>query len=178
MLTTIEKILFTLLALASAYAAYRAADRIIRILRRGTGSLAIDHFGARLRTTINVFVTQRTVLKRRLWPSIAHAFIAWGFTYYLLANVGDGLQAFFPGFVFLGTDLIGNLYRLIADLLTVGVLVGMAAMLLRRWIKGRQIFGFNKNTLLPLKAAFQDHLDPLKGSSLTVFHVGSRFLGE
>jgi Fe-S oxidoreductase len=178
MLTTVEKILFTLLALASAYAAYRAADRIIRIIRRGTGSLATDHFGSRLRAGLSVFVTQRTVLKRRLWPSIAHAFIAWGFTYYLLVNVGDGLQAFFSGFVFLGTDLIGNLYRLIADLLTVGVLVGMASMLLRRLVKGQHIFGFNKNTLLHPKAAFGIKRDSLIVGLFILFHVGSRFLGE
>src|SRR3972149_2472999 len=43
MLTLIEKIIFVLLALASAYAAYRSADRIIKIVKRGAGSLGTEN---------------------------------------------------------------------------------------------------------------------------------------
>src|SRR3972149_11849627 len=63
MLPLIEKILFTLLALGSAYTAYVAADRIIRIVRRGTGAVGLDEL---LRRAVNagiVFVTQRTGLQ-------------------------------------------------------------------------------------------------------------------
>ena len=44
MLTTIEKILFTLLALASVYFAFATFVRIRRIIKRGSGRLATDRF--------------------------------------------------------------------------------------------------------------------------------------
>ena len=178
MLTTPEKIILVLLTLASFYLAYRAADRIIRIIRRGTGSLATDNLGSRIANALVIFVSQRTVLKRRFWPSLAHAFIAWGFTYYILVNIGDGLQGLLGGFVFLGTGLIGNVYRLLADLLSVGVLVGMTAMLVRRLVVGKQVFGFNAATKLHPKAVYGIRRDSLIVAVFILFHVGSRFLGE
>ena len=178
MLTDIERIILIVLTLVSLYAAYRVADRIIKTIGRGTGVLGTDNFSQRIRRAINIFVTQRTVLKRRPLASIAHLFIAWGFTFYLIVNVVDGAQAFFAGFVFLGDSVVGGVYRLIADLLTVGVLVGMAAMLLRRVIKGGQIFGFSKNVVLHPKAAFGIKRDSAIVGGFILFHVGSRFLGE
>lgn len=178
MLTLIEKILFTLLALGSAYTAYLAADRIIRIVRRGAGAVGLDEI---LRRAVNagiIFVTQKTVFKRRLLPSLAHAFVAWGFTYYLFVNIGDGLQAFFPGFVFLGSGIIGSLYRLAADLLTVGVLIGMAALLIRRALVGPKVFSFRQSVLINPKAVAGIKRDSLIVGGFILFHVGSRYLGE
>jgi Fe-S oxidoreductase len=178
MLTDIERIILIVLTLASLYAAYRVTDRIIKTIRRGTGVLGTENFSQRIRRAINVFVTQRTVLKRRPLASVAHLFIAWGFTFYLIVNIVDGAQAFFEGFVFLPDNIVGNVYRLIADLLTVAVLVGMAAMLLRRAIKGGQIFGFSKNVVLHPKASFGIKRDSAIVGGFILFHVGSRFLGE
>ena len=178
MLTDIEKIIFTVLALASAYAGYQVAKRIWLIVGRGQGELGTDNLGARARRAIGVFVTQRPVLKGRPLASAAHLFIAWGFTFYLLVNVIDGLYGFFPEFNFFEDSVIGGVYRLIADLLTVGVLTGMTAMLIRRLVRGQQIFGFNKNTVLHPKAAFGIKRDSAIVGSFILFHIGSRFLGE
>ncbi len=178
MLTVIEKIIFTLLALASAYTAYRAADRIIRIVRRGAGAIGLDELFRRAVNTAVIFVTQKTVLKRRLLPGVAHAFVAWGFTYYLIVNIGDGLQGFFKGFVFLGDGLPGNLYRLGGDLLTVGVLVGMAALLVRRLAVGPKVFSFRQGVKVHPKAVAGIKRDSLIVGSFILFHVGSRYLGE
>ncbi|MEK7326069.1 MAG: [Fe-S]-binding protein, partial [Chloroflexota bacterium] len=76
MLTLIEKIIFVLLALGSAYLAYRTAERIIRIVRRGTGAVGMDELVSRAINATIIFATQKTVLKRRLLPSVAHAFVA------------------------------------------------------------------------------------------------------
>jgi Fe-S oxidoreductase len=179
MLTLIEKIIFVLLGLGSAYFAYRTADRILRTIRRGTGAVGMDELVRRAIEAGLVFVSQRTVLKRRFLPSLAHAFVAWGFTYYLLVNIGDGLQAFIPGFVFLGRgNLIGDLYRLGADLLSVGVLVGMAGLLLRRLIVGPKVFGFREGVMINPKAVSGIKRDSAIVGSFILLHVGSRFLGE
>ena len=65
MLTDIEKLVFTVLALLSAYAAYQVGKRIWLVVGRGQGTLGTDNMGARVRRAIEVFVTQRPVLKRR-----------------------------------------------------------------------------------------------------------------
>ena len=176
MLATIEKILFTLLAFGSLYGALRAIDRIVRIVRRGTGVLATDHFASRLLNAAIVFVSTKTVLKRRPLASLAHAFIAWGFTFYLLVNISDGLEGF--GLTLFQQNTLGNLYRLVADVLTVGVLAGMVAMLIRRAVRGPKIFGFNQNTVLHPKALAGIQRDSLIVGSFILFHVGSRFLGD
>lgn len=178
MLTLIEKIIFVLLALASAYAAYRSADRIIRIIKRGAGRLGADNLIGRAANATLIAVTQRTVLKKRFLPSLAHAFVVWGFTYYLLVNVGDGLQGFFSGFVFLGEGLIGDLYRLLADLLSVGVLVGMTALLARRLVVGPKVFGYREGVKLHPKALNGIKRDSLIVGFFILFHVGCRFVGE
>lgn len=179
MLTLVEKIIFVLLGLGSAYFAYRTAERILRTIRRGTGLVGRDEIVRRATEAAIIFVSQRTVLKRRFLPSLAHAFVAWGFTYYLLVNIGDGLQAFFPNFVFLGSDnLIGNLYRWVADLLSVGVLVGMAGLLLRRLVVGRKVFGFHEGVVINPRAVRGIQRDSTIVGSFILLHVGSRFLGE
>ncbi|CAG0964165.1 hypothetical protein GPROT1_01045, partial [Gammaproteobacteria bacterium] len=83
-----------------------------------------------------------------------------------------------PGFNFFEDSVIGGIYRLIADLLTVGVLVGMTSMLIRRVVRGQKIFGFNKNTVLHPRAAFGIKRDSAIVGSFILFHIGSRFLGE
>ncbi len=178
MLTDLEKLIFTVLALISAYAGYQVGKRIWLVVGRGQGTLGTDHMGARVRRAINVFVTQRTVLKRRPLASLAHLLVAWGFTFYLLVNVIDGLYGFFPGFHFFEDSVIGGVYRLLADVLTVGVLAGMIALIVRRLVRGQQIFGFNKNTVLHPKAAFGIKRDSAIVAGFIVFHVGSRFVGE
>jgi Fe-S oxidoreductase len=178
MLTLVEKIIFVLLALGSAYFAYRTVERIMRIVRRGAGAVGMDELVSRAVNATIIFATQKTVLKRRLLPSVAHAFVAWGFTYYLLVNIGDGLQGFFPGFVFLGEGLIGDLYRLGADVLSVGVLVGMAALMIRRLVVGPKVFGFREAVKLHPKALAGIKRDSLIVGFFILLHVGSRFLGE
>ena len=56
MLTLIEKILFVLLALASAAAALRAADRIRRVIRRGAGQVTLNDIPQRLARAVTTFV--------------------------------------------------------------------------------------------------------------------------
>ncbi len=178
MLTDIERIIFTFLALASAYAGYQVGKRIWLVVGRGQGELGTDDMGARVRRAIGAFVTQRTVLKRRPLASVAHLFVAWGFTFYLLVNVIDGLYGFFPGFNLFEDSVVGGVYRLLADLLTVGVLVGMVALIVRRLARGQAIFGFNKNTVLHPKAVYGIKRDSFIVGGFILFHVGSRFVGE
>jgi Fe-S oxidoreductase len=178
MLTLPEKILFILAALAALYGAWLAAVRIIHIIGRGQGkvdwSLAQKRLGVALGKTISLQPTFRL----RLGPSLFHALVAWGFMYYLLVNLGDILKGFIPGFHFLGTGIIGNLYRLGADILSVAVLIGMIALMVRRFIMKPISLGARENILLYPQARASISRDSAIVGWFILVHVGSRFLGE
>jgi len=178
MLTLIEKIIFVLLSLGSAYFAYLTAERIYRIVRRGTGAVGLDELVKRAINATIIFVSQKTVLKKRFLPSLAHAFVAWGFTYYLLVNIADGLRAFFGFTLPDENNILSNLYRLGADLLSLGVLFGMAALLLRRVTVGRKVFAYREGVKINPKAVSGIKRDSLIVGLFILFHVGWRFLGE
>lgn len=179
MLTLVEKILFVLAVAVSGYFAWRATNRLVNTLARGKGKPDWQLARKRLLEVLAKTVSLQPTFRLRLGPSILHAMVAWGFMYYLLVNVGDVLQAFIPNFHFLGKDtLIGNIYRLGADLLSVSVLVGMAALLLRRFAFNAPELRARENVLLHPKARAGIRRDSLVVGIFILLHVGGRFLGE
>ena len=178
MLTLVEKLLFIAAAALSVGLTLRSAERIRRVIRRGPGSFSLRGVVRRLVPTLVNTVFQRITFKTRFGPSLAHIFVVWGFTYYLLVNIGDVLQAMFPGFVFMGQGLLGGFYRLGADLLSVAILIGVGSLVLRRWLFGRRIFGFLEST--PVEARVRPGIfrDSMIVAGFILLHVGWRFLGE
>ncbi len=177
MLTLIEKILFILAALASLYFTYITLKRMINIIRRGQGRLNFDHLPHRLLTGLTALIGQGRIIRHRPFTSLMHFFIAWGFLYYFLVNLVDLLEAFIPGFRFLGDTSLGGLYRLLADLLTVGVLVGMTYFLVRRFIAKTPALTYHDNIKLHPKAVRGIARDSLIVGGFIWGHVGFRFLG-
>jgi Fe-S oxidoreductase len=178
MLTPAEKIIFTLAVLATLYAAWRVVDRIIRTIGRGHGKPDWKLAFRRLIIVLAKFVSLQPTFRLRIGTSLFHAFVAWGFMYYLLVNLGDVISGFLPGFILLGTGMIGNLYRLLADLLSVGVLVGMTVLIIRRFVLGSPDLTTRENVLLWPKARFSIRRDSAIVGAFILVHVGSRFLGE
>jgi len=179
MLTLPEKILFILATLATIYAAWRAIQHLVGIISRGQGKPDWDLARKRLIEALVKTLTLRPTWKLRLWPTLFHAFVAWGFMYYVLVNLGDVLEGFIPGFRFLGNGILGDLYRLGADLLSVGVLVGMTALLIRRFVLKPQNLQIRDDILLhPKVRKGKVNRDSLIVGLFILFHVGFRFLGE
>jgi len=177
MLTTLEKIIFALFAVITAYVAYLTAKRIITIIGRGHGKPDWSQVPKRL-----VEVTARTLTLSPVWrarplASLLHAFVAWGFFLYILVNIGDLLEGYIAGFSFMGTGLIGNLYRLLADVFSVGVLVGMFGLMLRRFVFKDPSLKTRESTLLHPKAAKGKSRDSLIVGIFVITHVWFRFFG-
>src|SRR3970282_2321369 len=84
--------------------------------------------------------------------SVFHALVGWGFTFYLLVNVIDVTEAFLPGYVFLEGATLGDLFRMGADVFSVSVLVGMAYLIVRRFVVRPSSLGVRDSTLLHPKA--------------------------
>jgi Fe-S oxidoreductase len=178
MLTLPEKILFSLAVALTSILALRAIRRLVRILARGTGRPDWSQVPRRALGALLKTLSLRPVFRTRPRTSLFHAFVAWGFTFYLIVNLGDVLQGLIPDFVFLGQGVLGNVYRLGADLLSAAVLVGMNALVLRRFVLRPEALQVRETTLLHPKARTGIRRDSAIVGAFILLHVGGRFLGE
>lgn len=178
MLSTPEKILFLLALAASIALALSAVRRLIRIIGRGRGRPAWSQVPSQLATALVKTIAFTPVFRARRLTSLLHALVAWGFMYYLLVNLGDVLQGFLPGFVFLGRGRLGDTYRLLGDVLTAAVLVGMASLIVRRYLIRPASLTVRDTTLLHPKARAGITRDSAIVGGFILLHVGSRFLGS
>lgn len=178
MLTLAEKILFVMAVIASGSAAYLAAKRIVRTIQRGQGKFDPQIIQKRLGSVIAKTLTLQPTFKIRLLPSLFHAFIAWGFIYYMLVNLVDAAYGFFPNFNFFESTFPGGIYRLLADLLSVAVLLGMLAMIGRRFILKPETLTTRQDVFLQPQARAGIRRDSAVVAGFILLHVGSRFMGS
>ena len=176
MLTDIEKIIFTLLALTAVGISYTTFNKMFKAI--GVGSQQIDWKRALLNFPkgLEVLISQRTMFKTRPIIGFIHAIVAWGFTLYLVVNVVDVLYGFIPGFHFFPNYLIGKAYRLFVDIFTVLVLLGVVYFLVRRFIFKDYRLIINEPVMLNDRAKKGMRNDSLIVGLFILLHVGSRLL--
>lgn len=183
MLTVIEKLLFLVAAGVSGYYAYTGFKRLFQAVTRGEDGYypRINQFLLRLKDAIIRTISQVTVLKARPVASFFHSFIFYGFVYYLLVNILDGLKGFVPPRWTAHWQLgsIGAFYRLSADVLSVLILVGVIFFLARRFVLRDPKLNHNDRTLLH-EAVVQDSVkrDSLIVGVFILLHVGFRLTAE
>lgn len=178
MLSTPEKIVFLIAAAISAVLVLRAALRIVKTIARGQGRPDWSIAPRRLAGVLVKTFALTPVWRTRFWTSLFHAMVVWGFMFYLFVNIGDVLEGFLPDFAMLGTGTTGNLYRLLADLLSVSALIGMTALLIRRFVLKPSALQTRDTTLLHPKARRGIRRDSLIVGLFILFHVGGRFAGQ
>lgn len=182
MLTDVEKMLFLLLALFALGASYAGFKEMFLIIGRGQGQLEFDGIGRRAFSALSAYLIQRTTLKTRPLTSVIHWGVVLGFSWYFLVNALDLLVGFAPGFEgqlhSAGAAYDG--FRLLSDVLSMVVLLGMVYFLLRRLLlPSKADLSFHDNILLhPRVAAGAVKLDSLIVAVFILLHVGARFLGE
>ncbi|MCW5877955.1 MAG: 4Fe-4S dicluster domain-containing protein [Anaerolineales bacterium] len=176
MLTLIEKIVFVLAALTTLALVARAVQRIVRIIGRGHGKPDWKLIPKRLLEVGVKTVALTPTWRKRLLASLLHAMVVWAFMFYLLVNIGDVLEAFVPNFVFLGEGGLGNVYRLLADGLTVTGIAGMLALLARRFVLRTPALRIRESTLVHPKARQGIARDSLIVGLFIVLHLGGRLL--
>ena len=137
-----------------------------------------DHFPQRLWYALVTTLTQSRTFRRRPWISFFHSFIFYGFVFYILVNLVDGMEGFIP-FTIRSTSLPGLVYNLLADLLSALVLIGVVALVIRRFLlPSRRDFTFNPRTMVhPDVKQGRIRVDSLIVSAFILFHVGSRAVG-
>jgi Fe-S oxidoreductase len=171
MLTTVEKILFVLLALGSLYYGGKKFYDVYRAIARGKPDARFDKLSQRIRRAIWIVLTQQSVIKKRPIVSFLHALIFYGFVFYFLVNLVDVLEGF------LGVRASGgawSLFNLAADLLTAGVLTGIIGMVLRRWFVRPKDFDFPANVPVQPEVRAGIFRDSSVVAGFIIFHVGCR----
>ncbi len=178
MLTLIEKILFVVATLASLYYTYHGVALIMRRINSGQGKINWSLAYKRIGELIIKMGLFQPVFQFRLWPSILHGLIGWGFLSFLLINLADLIYAF-TGFKLLEhTGLFGNAYRLLADFANVVIIFGIVAMAIRRFILRPATLSTRETTLLNPKARFGITRDSAIVATFIFIHNAMRLLGE
>lgn len=178
MLTTYEKIFFSIALILTIYFSWRSFSIMIKVIKKGQGFLQFDNLQKRILKALSAFILQNTVLTSRPIVSIIHSLVAWAFILYMLVNIGDVLSAYIAGFHFLGQGIIGNVYRLFVDIFSFLALAGVLFLLLRRFVFSSPDLKIRSNILLLDAAHSGIKRDSLLVGLFIFFHVGFRFLGE
>ncbi|MCI0610068.1 MAG: 4Fe-4S dicluster domain-containing protein [Anaerolineae bacterium] len=178
MLTLIERILFAIATVISLYYTYRGVQRITKNISGGQGKIDWSLAWKRIGDLIAKVIFFQPVFRFRLGPSLFHAFVGWGFFVYLLINISDLIYAY-TGFKILeNSGLFGDVYRLLADFLGVGILIGLASLAFRRYVLRPRTLTTRESTLLHPKARTGIQRDSAIVTTTFFTHNLMRLLGE
>jgi Fe-S oxidoreductase len=191
-----QKIAFLLFAVVTLALGFHGFYRLYLRIRRGTADpeLRFNHLPRRFIYALTTTLTQSRTFKKRPTIGLFHSFIFYGFVFYGLVNLVDAVEGYvsiprsasfntgFPGFAFLRVDLNPGFlatYNFLADILSFLVLLGVVALVIRRFaLPSRTDFRFNPRTLLHQDVKHQKITrDSLIVSAFILFHVGSRAIG-
>jgi Fe-S oxidoreductase len=183
MLSPAERIAFLVLVLICGALAAQGFGRILRLVRLGRPAERSDGLAGRLAKALVDVGLQRTIAKARPWVSLFHGFIFFGFSFYVLVNVNDLLEAYVAGWTTIGDgassrSLGASVFNLFSDLFSVLVLTGMVLLLYRRFVQRPKSLTFNPSVMLHDKVlAGSVRRDSLVVGVFILLHVGSRWLG-
>jgi hypothetical protein len=172
MLTTVEKILFIVLALGAFYFAGTGFYEVFKTIRRGKPEDRFDHLPERIGRAFWIVATQQSVFKKRPFVSFLHALVFYGFIFYFLVNAVDAVEGFFP---FRARGAGWAPFNLAGDILTAGVLIGMIGLILRRFFVRPRDFSFAPNVPLHEDVARGGvRRDSMVVAAFILFHVCCR----
>ena len=184
MLSWIEVFLFLALAGGAVAVAYRSFGQMFAVIGRGQGpdTIPFDEIPNRLAVaTVNLF-TQGRIMRNRTFTSILHTGIAWAFIFYIIVNGVDTMEGFLPvEWHYWSAEYNfwwGNLFRLIADILTISGITGMVYFLVRRFLAKDPVLVARENVLLhPKVRAGGIRRDSALVGGFMILHLFGRFTG-
>ena len=189
MLTTIEKILFLVLALTSAAFTIHGFKTIIDSVRKGRPAPALKNIPTSLFRAAVMVLLQQTIFKARKALSAVHLGLFFGLITYAFVNLVDVLEGLIPGFelVYGGKHLafpflpagVINIFNLISDLMSGLLLISITVFLVRRFITRDKRLEFRDNVLLnPKVRAGGQKTDSLIVGVFVLLHVTARLTGQ
>jgi len=178
MLTLTEKILFAFAVVLSLYFTWLGVQRIIRNIASGQGKPDWKQVSGQVVGAIFKFLTFQPVFRFRLFPSLLHGLIGWGFIAFLLINLADLIYGYTHWRLLENTGIFGDLYRLLADVANVAILVGIVAMIVRRFLLRPETLSTRQSTQLHPKARFGIMRDSAIVAGFIFLHNSARLLNE
>lgn len=152
MLSPTETLLFFLLVFICAVASYHTWGQMFRIINRGQGRLYFNDLPRRIWNGLLALFSQGDIISRRRVVAFFHYGVAYAFIFYVLVNLIDFLEGVIPGFLFLEGNILGNLYRLVADIFTILALLAVLFFLVRRFGRKDPALSARENVKLDAKA--------------------------
>ena len=179
MLSPNERIVFILLVVVCGILSFQGFNRIFKTVKAGGNADRSDNLIGRFSTALVDVLLQKPISRARPIVGLFHSFIFYAFSFYLLVNVNDVLEAYVDGWTTLGSNnILANLFNLFADIFSVLVLVGMVFFLYRRFVQKPKVMEFNANVKLhPGVSAGGLKKDSFIVGIFILVHVGSRWLG-
>lgn len=183
MLTFPERIAFVIFVLTTLSLAAFGFNRIRIAIRRGHGEFPFRQYLKEWRERLVVQILQVglnfPVFLQRPVVGLFHFMIFAGFSFYFLVNVSDGVEGFNANYATLHQGGLAALYDLAADLLSVSVLAGMTALLLRRFVLKDKRLTIRDNVMLDSRVrSGAIRRDSLIVGAFILLHVGTRWLGQ
>ncbi|MEZ4516992.1 MAG: (Fe-S)-binding protein [Chloroflexota bacterium] len=179
MLSNFERLMFFLLVAICLMATANTFGQMWRIINRGQGSLNFEDLPRRVWEGLVALFSQGDIIRHRKLTSLFHYGVAFGFIFYGLVNLVDIAEGLIPGFHLLENNIIGDVYRLAADLFSASVLIGVLYFLIRRFGAKDPALSIRDNVMLmPKVRAGGISTDSLIVGLFILFHVGSRLLGQ
>jgi Fe-S oxidoreductase len=189
LLTTIEKVVFIILALISAGFTVHGFKIIIDSVRKGRPAPDLKNVPTSFFKAAITVLFQQTIFKARKVLSAIHLGLFFGLITYAFVNLVDVLEGFIPGFelVYGGRNLalpfspsgVINVFNLIADLMSGALLIAIAVFLVRRFITKDKRLDYRENVLLnPKVKAGGQKTDSLIVGVFVIMHVTARLLGQ
>jgi Fe-S oxidoreductase/nitrate reductase gamma subunit len=180
MLPLPHKIAFLLFALITLAFGLEGFYRLYLRIRRGTPDPEprFNNLSRRVWYALVTTLNQQRTFKKRPIIDLFHSFIFYGFVFYGLVNLVDAVEGYVPISVS-SANSVGATYNLVADILSFLVLLGVIALVVRRFaLPSRRDFGFNNRTLLHKDVQHSKITrDSVIVSAFILFHVGSRAIG-
>jgi Fe-S oxidoreductase len=192
-----QKIAFLLFAAVTLALGFHGFYRLYLRIRRGTTDPEprFNKLPRRLLYALTATLTQQRTFRKRPTIGLFHSFIFYGFVFYGLVNLVDAAEGYLPAssvqisfssnvpslthaFIYTYITVLAT-YSFLADLLSFLVLLGVVALVIRRFaLPSRTDFRFNPRTLLHQDVKHQKITrDSLIVSAFILFHVGSRAIG-
>jgi Fe-S oxidoreductase/nitrate reductase gamma subunit len=135
MLSIWEKVILSVLILATAAAFLGPLVRRYRIIRAGQPDDRFRDLWKRLRHAFVKVLFQRCTLRReRLFTGLMHVFIFYSALSFDTMTVNHTLEGFFKGFYLFGDTPFGRFFSLLIDLAAVAVMIGVVFLAFRRFV--------------------------------------------
>jgi Fe-S oxidoreductase/nitrate reductase gamma subunit len=135
MLSTVGKIIFSLVIIATFLAFMIPVVYRIRIILKGKKDKRFDKIIKRIWDAFTKILLQRCTLRRdRVWTGFIHLFIFYGALTFDTMSVNHILEGYFPHFYLFGSGNFGLFFSLLVDSFAVLVLLAVIYMTIRRFI--------------------------------------------